>query len=140
MIRDAVASDLPWVRELWALNWAEAPVRFRTWEELLGLQEAIFEGVVSGELPGVCLVSEGTGVLLWAAQRLEELCGFGVIVHPGRRGSGIGSALLEAGLQRAKEKGFRRVFVSPEAGNRRVIDWLSAEGFSTMQVVLGKEV
>lgn len=50
------------------------------------------------------------------------------------RGEGIGSHLLERGLEWAKKNGFEKVYNSVPSTNQRAIDWLSEHGWETEAV------
>jgi putative acetyltransferase len=57
-----------------------------------------------------------------------------VSVLPGRQGSGIGSQLVRAGLERAAEEGWQAVFVvgEPDYYRRFGFDPATAKGFSSL--------
>jgi len=141
MIREATADDLEFCVDLWREWWDEAPMPRWTWESLLAVQQATFEGVTRGLCPGVALVELDGGVLLWAdLQRSNVLHGFGVYVRPELRGRNIGTRLALEGIRLGRQRGFERILVSPYAGNVVSRKWLASLGFLELQVVLGKEL
>jgi ribosomal protein S18 acetylase RimI-like enzyme len=50
------------------------------------------------------------------------------------RGEGIGSQLLQRGLEWAKQNGFEKVYNSVPSTNERAIDWLTERGWETEAV------
>jgi len=122
-VRPVSAGDERAWRELWdgycAFYEADVPpdVTDATWRRLLDLGEAI-EGLVAardGEVVGFvnCVLHPST----WGTADtcyLEDL-----FVSPHARGSGAGRALIEAVLERARERGWDKVYWHTRADNAR---------------------
>jgi GNAT superfamily N-acetyltransferase len=121
LIRDAVPSDEPSWRELWAgyvaFYQAEVSeeVTLRTWERLIRKQDGFLCRVAetSGDVCGFSLSVLHAGT--WTAEPicyLEDL-----FVKPERRGRGIGEALIRDLIEQAKAKGWSRLYWHTQAGN-----------------------
>ncbi len=66
---------------------------------------------------------------------IGEKSTIGLIVAKGARRKGIGKALLEKSLERAKELGSRSVIAEVHEGNKQALDFFRSNGF----VDVGKE-
>lgn len=58
-----------------------------------------------------------------------------ILVHPKLRGQGLGSALLELGLKRARELSIPRVFLWAYGDNPKTVSWLKRNHFSSLKVL-----
>jgi len=121
LIRDAVPSDEPSWRQLWAGYLAfyesELPdeVTAKTWERLIRRQDGLFCRVAetSGEVCGFSLSVLHAGT--WTTDPvcyLEDL-----FVAPERRGRGIGEALIRDLVTTAKAKGWSRLYWHTRTSN-----------------------
>lgn len=129
LIRDALPSDEPSWRKLWAgyvaFYDADVPdaVTARTWERLIRKQDGLLCRVaeISGDVCGFSLSVLHAGT--WTAAPvcyLEDL-----FVAPGHRGRGIGEALIRDLVEMGKAAGWSRLYWHTQAGNaaaRRVYD------------------
>lgn len=121
LIRDAVPSDEPSWRQLWAGYLAfyesELPdeVTAKTWERLIRRQDGLFCRVAetSGEVCGFSLSVLHAGT--WTTDPvcyLEDL----FVAHE-RRGRGIGEALIRDLVTTAKAKGWSRLYWHTRTSN-----------------------
>lgn len=115
-VRGAVPRD---VREIRDLVDPYAQARILLAKELVGYYEAVQEFVVAQETSGA-LVGCGALHVLWAD--LAEVRT--LAVHPTWRGRGVGHALLDALLDRARALGVPRVFCLTFE-----VDFFAAHGF-----------
>ncbi len=67
-------------------------------------------------------------------EKLSHTAELTVGVLPEYRGKGIGSHLLQRGLEWAKANGFEKVYNSVPSTNERAIDWLKSRGWETEAV------
>lgn len=143
LIRDAVPSDEPCWRKLWAgyvaFYEAEVPeeVTAKTWERLIRKQDGFFCRVAetSGEVCGFSLSVLHAGT--WTTDPicyLEDL-----FVDPDHRGRGIGEALIRDLVAQCKAKGWSRLYWHTRASNtaaRSVYDrFTSADDFVRYKLV-----
>ncbi|HEX2839764.1 GNAT family N-acetyltransferase [Hyphomicrobium sp.] len=143
LIRDAVPSDEPSWRKLWAdyvaFYEAEVPeeVTAKTWERLIRKQDGFFCRVAetSGEVCGFSLSVLHAGT--WTTDPicyLEDL-----FVDPEHRGRGIGEALIRDLVAQCKAKGWSRLYWHTRASNttaRSVYDrFTSADDFVRYRLV-----
>lgn len=139
MIRQARASDVPWVEALWVEWLEEFPLPYGDPAQVLQNQLDLFCHVAEGRRHGVALVDAECAVLLWSGQG-EDLHGFGVYVAKSARGNGLGTQLVARGCEAAKAAGFKRVLVSPYTSNALAIPWLEASDFRPVQTVMVREL
>jgi len=143
-LRDPAPRDEPAWRALWSAynDFYEAkvpaPVTAATWRRMLDPAVPMFGRLAerSGMVCGfsICVVHEGT----WTADPvcyLEDL-----FVDPAVRGGGIGRALVQDAVDRARDSGWSRLYWHTRAGNaaaRRVYDrFASADDFVRYRMVL----
>ena len=143
-LRDPVPSDEPAWRALWSAynEFYEAkvaePVTAATWRRMLDPAVPVLgrlaerSGVVCGF--SICVLHEGT----WTTEPvcyLEDL-----FVGPSARGAGIGRALVQDAVDRARANGWSRLYWHTRAGNaaaRRVYDrFVSADDFVRYRMIL----
>lgn len=139
MIRHATIRDLPFALRCWADSLDESPIPYRKAEEVLAFQTHLFVRVVSGEQKGGCLIAEDAGLIIGAGDP-PALFDYGVFLLPECRDSGVGSALLAASEQWAKENGYTRMIGSPLIRNKGSRRWLQRAGYKPLQVVMVKEI
>lgn len=121
LIRDAIPSDEPAWRHLWAgyLAFYDADVSedvtAKTWERLIRRHDGLFCRIAeSGGQPcgfSLSVLHAGT----WSVEPvcyLEDL-----FVVPDARGKGIGEALIRDLVQQARAKGWSRLYWHTQAGN-----------------------
>jgi ribosomal protein S18 acetylase RimI-like enzyme len=125
---DDVDAIIPWTSN--TFTWGDyVPERLPAWLEADGSE--VFVGVDDSDVPmALCHVTMLSPTEAW----LE-----GARVHPGRRRSGIGSALNDAGVLWARDRGARVIRLATEASNmaarnqvkrlgyREVSRWLFSE-------------
>jgi GNAT superfamily N-acetyltransferase len=143
-LRDPVAADEAAWRRLWAAycDFYEASVSetvtAATWRRMLDSASPLFGRLAeSGNAVcgfSVCVLHEGT----WTTDPvcyLEDL-----FVDPGVRGAGIGHALVQDVIDRAREMGWSRVYWHTRADNavaRRVYDrFVASDGHVRYRVIL----
>jgi ribosomal protein S18 acetylase RimI-like enzyme len=67
----------------------------------------------------------------WSVWRAAEECLLeDLFVSPGARGAGIGRALLDAAIDRARERGCRRIALHTAEGNEAAVGLYRSAGFS----------
>ncbi len=104
------------------------------------LQEIDIEEVENGWLDfrfqNSIVVAEIKGEVVGQVQleRLEDaaaqhVCEIGIIIDPGYRGKGVGSALLEKAIQTAKHLGFEKITLSVFSTNNKAIKLYTKLGF-----------
>jgi GNAT superfamily N-acetyltransferase len=100
--------------------------------------EKVLEDVVSDRACGFLLVAHANGRIVGIAYvatiRSAEHCGLvawleELYVTPGHRGCGIGTALMNAVLERARETGIVAVDLEIDAGHRRAASLYQRFGF-----------
>ena len=101
-VRSALPRDVPQLRDLVE---PYAQQRILLAKELVGYYEAVQEFVVAEDATG-SLVACGALHVMWSD--LAEIRT--LAVHPAWRGRGLGHALLDVLVERARELGLRRVF------------------------------
>ena len=143
-LRDPVPADEAAWRRLWAAycDFYEASVSetvtAATWRRMLDSASPLFGRLAeSGNAVcgfSVCVLHEGT----WTTDPvgyLEDL-----FVDPGVRGAGIGHALVQDVIDRAREMGWSRVYWHTRADNavaRRVYDrFVASDGHVRYRVIL----
>jgi len=102
---------------------------------------------------GVVLVADAAGevvgfVCVWTRYRSTEpdddpapyAYVSDLVVEAGRRGQGIGRALLRAAEARARDAGVHRIGLSVKAGNDPAIALYAAEGFAETERMLEKRL
>lgn len=94
---------------------------------------AHFQAACAADRGRFVLVARGvTGVLAFCAMACaaDEVEVHNLAVHPAARRQGVGRALLEAALARARARGARRVFLEVRAGNTAARALYAACGFA----------
>jgi ribosomal protein S18 acetylase RimI-like enzyme len=131
-IRPANSADLESVLALLRIYCDEANTPLSDQHLLAGLVPLLAENQ-----HGVVLVAEeekiiGYSILTWGwgieSGGMEALVDE-MLIHPSRRGEGIGEMLLQATLERAKQAGVKVVFLETEKDNPRSRKLYSKVGF-----------
>lgn len=131
-IRQATPADQPAILELLRIYCSEANTPLPDEHLLAGL-----DPLLTNDNHGVVLVAEdaeiiGYSILTWGwgieSGGMEALVDE-MLIHPSRRGEGIGEKLLRATLERAKQQGVKVVFLETEKDNPRSRKLYSKLGF-----------
>ena len=131
-IRPANSADQESVLDLLRIYCDEANTPLSDQHLLAGLVPLLTENQ-----HGVVLVAEeekiiGYSILTWGwgieSGGMEALVDE-MLIHPSRRGEGIGKMLLQATLERAKQEGVKVVFLETEKDNPRSRKLYSKVGF-----------
>lgn len=123
VVRALATDDLDAVASLEGRSFSQ-PWRRVNFERLLTQSNAIAR---VAEVDGGCVV--GYGVLLVAADEAEVVT---LAVEPQLRGRGLGARLLDALLERAAERGVRRVFLDVRWSNAPALALYASRGFREM--------
>jgi GNAT superfamily N-acetyltransferase len=139
-VTQAAAADIPRLCELLALLFAQeadfapdAERQARGLEMIIGQPEV---GRIYCARDGDCVVgmvsilftvstAEGARVAL-----LEDM-----VVHPSRRGEGIGDRLLEEAIRRAREAGCKRITLLTDSINQSAMRFYGRAGFARSAMV-----
>lgn len=131
LLREATAEDLPALAEalLHAMNW-QGPVRFRL-PDLMAeprLAHYVTGWPRPGDLGVVAVAGPATVGAAWCRTFPADDPGYGFVaddvpeaslgVVPAWRGEGVGTALLDELVRRARARGERAISLSVEDGNR----------------------
>lgn len=119
------------------MDWAQSPAGKKYFTETLNNPEAI------------CFLAEenGTPIGYIAAAPKEfghrlskyiEIENMGV--SPDYRSKGIGSQLIEKVLEEARERGFKRAYVSSYSGNTKAVNFYEKKGFSQIDISLERDI
>jgi len=139
LIRPAIAADIPalvgLLQQLFSLETdfvPDAQKQRRGLELLLQRpqQAVVLVALLDDEIVGMCSVQ----ILVSTAEGGEVALVEDVVVDAGRRGEGVGSALLEALQRWGQERGLSRLQLLADRGNTPALDFYYRRGWSPTQL------
>ncbi len=139
LIRPAIAADIPalvgLLQQLFSLETdfvPDAQKQRRGLELLLQRpqQAVVLVALLDDEIVGMCSVQ----ILVSTAEGGEVALVEDVVVDAGRRGEGVGSALLEALQRWGQERGLSRLQLLADRGNTSALDFYYRRGWSPTQL------
>ena len=138
-VRDAEAEDREFVLALVPQLHAFGPPPWRDARQMKAVDERVIRDVLEGRSPGarVLIAEDGRGRRVGFIHLCEEVDYYGgacghvgdVVVAPEARGRGVGKALMAAGEEWARARGYRMLTLNVFLGNEKARGLYEELGF-----------